>query len=543
MIHLNRFFNRVVFLVIAVIIVCLSISAKDIIMAKYADKQYKKQGRGVVSRVVDGKTDGLVEAIESYLKDQPDDAESMYCLAMVHTQRGDIDKAMPWVKRAVEKGLPPARFIAGPRDLLKPLYKNKAYQQFIRDKQPLLLHGPMVGAVTENSAKFWLRTAEPADVQVLYCVIAAPGSAAINADKSTVVRTDAEGDYTAVLSISNLKPATQYMYRLRINGIDTGPSSVFRTFPPQGSKVNFSIGFGGGAGYTPEYERVWTTIQSHNLTAFLFLGDNVYIDDPKKPAVQKYCYYRRQSQPEYRGFVSRTPIFAIWDDHDFTVNDGWGGPDIEKPAWKRDVWKVFKQNWANPYYAGGEKQPGCWFDFYIGDVHFIMLDCRYYRQGPKSSDNPSMLGPVQKKWFLDTLRKSKGTFKVLASSVPWALNTKPGSLDTWKGYEKEREEVFSFIEHNKINGVVLISADRHRSDAWKIERPRGYDFYEFESSKLTNIHTHGKMPGCLFSYNEKCSFGKLSFDTTGDDRQLLYEIYNIDNEKLYELKLTANQLK
>ncbi|MCP4516497.1 MAG: hypothetical protein GY824_14870, partial [Delftia sp.] len=40
---------------------------------------------------------------------------------------------------------------------------------------------------------------------------------------------------------------------------------------------------------------------------------------------------------------------------------------------------MFKQNWNNPGFGGGEKQPGCWYDFQIADVHFIMLDGRYYR--------------------------------------------------------------------------------------------------------------------------------------------------------------------
>ena len=29
------------------------------------------------------------------------------------------------------------------------------------------------------------------------------------------------------------------------------------------------------------------------------------------------------------------------------------------------------------------------------------------------------------------------------------------------------------------------------------------------SSRLTNIHTHELVPGHLFAYNEKCSFGLL----------------------------------
>ena len=55
------------------------------------------------------------------------------------------------------------------------------------------------------------------------------------------------------------------------------------------------------------------------------------------------------------------------------------------------LWRIFFFYWANPAYGGGDAQPGCWYDFVIGDVHFIMLDGRYYRT---RKPQPSMLGPV-----------------------------------------------------------------------------------------------------------------------------------------------------
>jgi alkaline phosphatase D len=264
--------------------------------------------------------------------------------------------------------------------------------------------------------------------------------------------------------------------------------------------------------------------------------------------VQRYCYYRRQSRPEYRRFVAGTPIFAIWDDHDFTVNDGWGGPDVDEPAWKIPVWRTYQNNWANPYYGGGEEQPGCWFDFSIGDVDFFMLDGRYYREKGRRQgldvERPSMLGKAQKQWLFEKLAGSKATFKVVASPVPWAPGAKPGQagMDTWEGFKEERDEIFDFMAQRRIEGILLISADRHRSDAWKIERPVGYPLYEFESSRLTNNHKHGIMPGSLFGYNKTCSFGMLSFDTTASDPTVTYRIVTIDNDIVYTLSLARSQM-
>ena len=72
--------------------------------------------------------------------------------------------------------------------------------------------------------------------------------------------------------------------------------------------------------------------------------------------MQLFHYYRRQSQ-RVDGLAKTVPIYGIWDDHDFTTNDGWGGPDIEKPKWKRKVWEIFWENYDNPYYGGGENNP------------------------------------------------------------------------------------------------------------------------------------------------------------------------------------------
>ena len=78
-----------------------------------------------------------------------------------------------------------------------------------------------------------------------------------------------------------------------------------------------------------------------------------------------------------------------------------------------------------------------------------------------------MLGPVQKAWLFDALRQSNATFKVLCCNVPITPGIKPGSKDPWDGFPEEREEIFRFIEQQQIEGLFVIAADRHRSDAWK----------------------------------------------------------------------------
>ena len=476
--------------------------------------------------------ENLKKAASELAKADKDDSETLFVRMMLELKQNELQSAVKTAEAAINAGLPFSRLAVGPRDLLTPLYETTAYQSWLSKHRELqLLHGPMVGSVTESSASFWVRTKDAANVRIK-----------IGNQSSNIGKTSAATDYTAVVKVTGLQPATKYDYEVLI---DDRPVKVanaqFTSFPKANQGAKFSVAFGGGAGYVSKWEHMWDTIREFDPIALLMLGDNVYIDQPEHLLCQNYCYYRRQARPEWRRLVASTSTYAIYDDHDFGTNDCVPGPEIESPPWKRVVWNKFRENWINPNYGGGERQPGCWFDFHIGDVHFILVDGRYYRD----RKGGTMLGPVQKAWLKETLKNSTGTFKVLASPVPWTEGIKPGSRDPWDGYPKEREEIFSFIESNKINGVFLIAADRHRTDLRMTERPNGYDLYEFESSRLTNRHTHSvvKTPGLIWGYNKTCSFGLMRFDTTAMNPSVSFECVSIDGDIIHQHKLTADQLQ
>ena len=69
-----------------------------------------------------------------------------------------------------------------------------------------------------------------------------------------------------------------------------------------------------------------------------------------------------------------------------------------------------------------------------------------------------------------------------------------------------------------------------------------YALYEFESSRLTNEHVHPVMEGSLFGYNEKQSFGLLTFDTTLPDPTVTYQIYSIDDDLIYTLAVKRSEI-
>ncbi len=503
-------------------------------------------------------TDRKEEALEfatRYLREHPGrhDEEMWFIKTLAQTRLGDLDRAAETMQKAIEQtDLPPTRFIAGPRRLFAPLHAHEAFKELVERHKDDLIHGPMLGRMTDSGVSVWVRTVDETPVRV--AVSRSPEMT--DTKVFGPVQSRAEDDFTAEVDIEGLQADTKYYYAVKLGedqAVVRAGHQHFRTYPPADQPSVFRVVFGGCAGFDGlERERVWDTVTELDPKAVLMLGDNVYIDDPESPDQQQYCYYQRYSVPSYRRMVGSRPIYAIWDDHDFAMDDSEGGPEVNIPYWKPMVLEIFKHNFVNPAYGASPERPGVWFDFQIADVHFIMLDGRYYREDggrwsrTEGLENPSMLGPHQLAWLKETLTQSEATFKVLVSPVPWKFDAKGEGIrrfDGWYGYRQERDTIFSWINEYDVSGVVLLSGDRHRSDAYRIEREEGYDLFEFSSAHFTNIHTHGLIDASLFGYNEKNSFGLLTFDTQAADPSVRYEIVNVDGEVKGQLDVGLSQLR
>jgi len=484
-----------------------------------------------------GKLEEALEVLDKRIAKFPDDSEWVYQRSIALAQSGNLEESQAVLDSALKMGVPLGRVVADSHELLKPLGNVPAFRKLIDQHGIVPGQGPMLGSITSSSADIWLRTPKACSVQAI-CLDAESGAVAV---RSKSVSTSDKTDFSCILKLSDLEPSKTYECRFVIDGqvVKLETACRFQTSPRLGEPTIFRFAFGGGAGYVTGHEKMWDVIGARKANALFLLGDNMYSDDPKSSTMQKFCYYRRQSSLEFRRVVGTTAVYSIWDDHDFGTNDCSGGPAIDQPSWKIPVWNVFRQNWANPAYGGGVEQPGCWYDFQVGDIHFIMLDGRYYRHRP----GKTMLGPAQREWLKTTVGNSKAKFKVIASPVPWEYRTKGDSKDTWNGFKEERTEIFDFLAEKKVEGVMLISADRHRSDAWKIDRENGYSLYEFNSSRLTNNHVHPTMKEAIFSYNAKQSFGLVELDTTVADPKITYSVWNIDGEKVHEMSLRHSQLK
>ena len=390
---------------------------------------------------------------------------------------------------------------------LETLASHPTYQDILTRQKITLLGGPTLGQLTPTTATVWFRTARPASVTV-----------SVGNKTFGPTLTSFETDLTGTISLTGLRPFAQHQYQIFVDGQIASPlpsELTFTTPPPAGARQKFSVAFGACSRFVPELEGIWEVIAQQNPLAYLTLGDNLYIDRPENQNMQRVHYYRRQFHPSYRVMTASTGIYSIWDDHDFGNNDQAGGAGIIQ-TWKLHNFNVFAENWNNPSYPGGGAYPGCFYDFTLGDVHFIMTDGRFYRE-----KGQTMLGPEQQNWLLQTLASSKSTFKVLCSGTLWTEHADNG-LDSWAGHRQDRDEIFALIRDAKIPGVFLLSGDRHRHEMFQINFDVGYPLYEFETAKVTGYHSHPSNPFALFSYTKGNFFGMLDFDFSVQDPTVTY---------------------
>ena len=93
---------------------------------------------------------------------------------------------------------------------------------------------------------------------------------------------------------------------------------------------------------------------------------------------------------------------------------------------------------------------------------------------------------------------------------------------------------------------MLISGDRHGARGFRIPRPSGYEFHEFEPASLGYRSgptvTDPAWTTQLFGYANIYAFGEFEFDTTKSDPEVTFRLTEEDNVELYSITLKRSQL-
>jgi alkaline phosphatase D len=398
--------------------------------------------------------------------------------------------------------------------------------------------GPMLGSVTSQGVCVWLRTLRPARVEVHVTVNGVGKS--FGPVASTV-----ESDLCAIVPVTGLKPGTRYAYQVLVDGkaIAIPEHAAIVTAPEPTPSGTVRIAFGScfhrwGLGNQDQTDQ----IRSRKPAAMLLIGDIAVQDRNNNFAMHRADYLLRDFHPAWQDLVAAVPVFATWDDHDYFDNDKAG---IPKGYTKQDtiqVCDVFRQNWNNPSYGFNDERRGIFMRTRIGPCDVIMVDHRYFRK----NEPGSFLGDEQMQWLEEQLLDCKGPFIILSCGTMWSDYVSKGK-DSWgKNDPVGRERIFNLIEKNRIGGVLLISGDRHGARGFRIPRPSGFEFYEFEAGSLGGRKgpptKHRDWKTQLYGIANKYAFGEFSIDATLSDPQVTFRLIQDNGTVIYSITLTRSQL-
>lgn len=237
--------------------------------------------------------------------------------------------------------------------------------------------------------------------------------------------------------------------------------------------------------YVGPREYMWERVAQVKPDLILLSGDTCYADQGSDG--DEAGYWRRNSETRTRlshfRLKNLTPTLAIWDDHDYGVNNG-DGTYSEKNM-VREVFQIF---WDSEERLGLARGPGQSLVVSAFGQRYFMLDGRFFKSKEKGSKN-TMFGTEQEEFIFSELGKSK--------DPAWLMNGLLffGGYVMGESYEKDHNANFKeFLKglSQEEAPVAFLSGDIHYSEAMKIEaKILGYETVEYVSSSIHSSHFPG----------------------------------------------------
>lgn len=311
-----------------------------------------------------------------------------------------------------------------------------------------------------------------------------------------------------------------------------------------------------------EPQPVWRAIAASRPDLFLFIGDNVYADRPERPTTEddlRTAYAALNSQPEFRAFRAAYPIEAVWDDHDYGVNDG--GADNPLRAVAEEVFLEF---WEVDADDPRRARPGLYHARTIGEpgrrVQVIFLDTRSFRSSltprpggehgwfgrwaPSEDPEQTMLGEAQWAWLEEQLSQP-AELRLLVSSIQ-VVSDRHG-WEKWATLPRERERLFALLRETEAEGLVILSGDRHKGELSMVDAGLGYPLYDFTSSGLNTGHDRWfhqePNPHRVATMRWGDNFGLVEVDWSKDDPLIELTLAYADGQPAFSYRLRASTLK
>ncbi len=287
----------------------------------------------------------------------------------------------------------------------------------------------------------------------------------------------------------------------------------------------------------------------------ILLGDNIYADT-NDPEIMLQKYHTLGSSHDFQRLRDAAPMLAVWDDHDFGVNDG--GSDY---TMRETSQKLFLDFFGVPLTSPQRQQQGVYSAGMFGPagrrIQVILLDARYHRTplktGPRRTGGPyypqttpgeTMLGDTQWKWLEEQLRQP-AQLRFIGCGIQMIADA--AGQETWANMPAERARLFDLLRQTSATGVILLSGDRHWAELSIESELSDYPVYELTSSSLNQKHprgtptanTHRAIPK---TYHEE-NFGQIDVSWDADDPVIRLQIIASDGSVPLSQQVRLSQLQ
>lgn len=269
-------------------------------------------------------------------------------------------------------------------------------------------------------------------------------------------------------------------------------------FPAHETRIAF-----GSCGHQDKPQPALSLAADYNPHAFIFLGDNIYGDTYQMDTLRAK-YRRWMAKPEFQKLKRATTVLAVWDDHDYGLNDG--GREYR---FKDSSQAIFAEVFEVPATSRRRREPGnydaVWLCHGRRRIQIILLDNRYFRNGlvffdPRKDARPpgffydpdykvhtstdsTLLGEQQWAWLRQELLKPADV-RLICSGSQFGITY--NGYEAWANFPHEQQRMIQLIKETQANGVIFLTGDVHYGEISRLQAPGLYPLYDVTASGITS---------------------------------------------------------
>jgi alkaline phosphatase D len=322
------------------------------------------------------------------------------------------------------------------------------------------------------------------------------------------------------VEVAGLQPGRPYFYRFEAGG-ERSAIGRATTFPLAASTPRqLRFGVAGCQDYQAGYYTAFRHLADEELAFVFHYGDYIYEYGPDGEPVRAHVgdvlmslddYRRRyalyKSDSDLQRAHAAHPFFVTFDDHE--VRNNWAGDFEDEDHAPPDVFRLRRQSAFQAWYEHMPVRRAQWpngsaLQLYRGCrfgslARFSFLDTRQFRTNQPCDDGYKVacaavtsprghiISAAEEAWLAHNLARHDARWNVVAQqvmmmSLDWRKSPTDGphkllNLDSWAGYEMQRERVLARMRG--LDNIVVLTGDEHTNYAGLLhdrDRPVAVEF-------------------------------------------------------------------